>query len=129
MRISDWSSDVALPISVDLGGGEVVQLQFVQSGVKGGAGQGRIAHAFVFSCNLLSVAGGSFFARRIWSRTTTTRSAAPARLRLHCGKSSRVAPAARRSEEHTYELQSLMRISYAVFCLNKQYTNSLRLRR
>src|SRR3546814_8327585 len=30
-----------------------------------------------------------------------------------------------RSEEHTSELQSLMRISYAVFCLtkNKQYTN------
>src|SRR3546814_5210654 len=25
----------------------------------------------------------------------------------------------RRSEEHTYELQSLMRISYAVFCLKK----------
>src|SRR3546814_4719850 len=31
---------------------------------------------------------------------------------------------ARRSEEHTSELQSLMRISYAVFCLKKQqYTN------
>src|SRR3546814_10254034 len=29
--------------------------------------------------------------------------------------------AARRSEEHTSELQSLMRISYAVFCLKKQY--------
>src|SRR3546814_5312395 len=27
---------------------------------------------------------------------------------------------ARRSEEHTSELQSLMRISYAVFCLNKK---------
>src|SRR3546814_10311369 len=27
--------------------------------------------------------------------------------------------AAMRSEEHTSELQSLMRISYAVFCLNK----------
>src|SRR3546814_4743913 len=26
----------------------------------------------------------------------------------------------RRSEEHTSELQSLMRISYAVFCLKKQ---------
>src|SRR3546814_10844164 len=26
----------------------------------------------------------------------------------------------RRSEEHTSELQSLMRISYAVFCLQKQ---------
>src|SRR3546814_6924933 len=28
--------------------------------------------------------------------------------------------AKRRSEEHTYELQSLMRISYAVFCLKKK---------
>src|SRR3546814_8751002 len=27
-----------------------------------------------------------------------------------------------RSEEHTSELQSLMRISYAVFCLNKNST-------
>src|SRR3546814_10210415 len=30
-----------------------------------------------------------------------------------------------RSEEHTSELQSLMRISYAVFCLNKKTTNKL----
>src|SRR3546814_10298120 len=29
-----------------------------------------------------------------------------------------------RSEEHTSELQSLMRISYAVFCLKKKTTNS-----
>src|SRR3546814_2050981 len=28
---------------------------------------------------------------------------------------------ARRSEEHTSELQSLMRISYAVFCLKKNH--------
>src|SRR3546814_7313776 len=31
--------------------------------------------------------------------------------------------AAERSEEHTSELQSLMRISYAVFCLKKKTTN------
>src|SRR3546814_1173474 len=31
-----------------------------------------------------------------------------------------VAVPARRSEEHTSELQSLMRISYAVFCLKKK---------
>src|SRR3546814_2443666 len=31
-----------------------------------------------------------------------------------------LAAAPRRSEEHTSELQSLMRISYAVFCLNKK---------
>src|SRR3546814_2960858 len=29
-----------------------------------------------------------------------------------------------RSEEHTSELQSLMRISYAVFCLKKQYKHT-----
>src|SRR3546814_3421788 len=30
----------------------------------------------------------------------------------------------RRSEEHTSELQSLMRISYAVFCLKKKTTDT-----
>src|SRR3546814_5550797 len=39
-----------------------------------------------------------------------------------------VSPLHVRSEEHTSELQSLMRISYAVFCLkkktNKQYKNT-----
>src|SRR3546814_18364057 len=33
---------------------------------------------------------------------------------------SRQREKARRSEEHTSELQSLMRISYAVFCLKKK---------
>src|SRR3546814_8062289 len=33
--------------------------------------------------------------------------------------------AATRSEEHTSELQSLMRISYAVFCLQKKKTSKL----
>src|SRR3546814_4455074 len=32
-------------------------------------------------------------------------------------------PIHRRSEEHTSELQSLMRISYAVFCLKKKKNN------
>src|SRR3546814_9921494 len=34
--------------------------------------------------------------------------------------------AAERSEEHTSELQSLMRISYAVFCLKKKNVNNTR---
>src|SRR3546814_9481493 len=33
----------------------------------------------------------------------------------------------RRSEEHTSELQSLMRISYAVFCLKKKTTDKIRI--
>src|SRR3546814_7990297 len=36
------------------------------------------------------------------------------------GRLRKLAGGARRSEEHTSELQSLMRISYAVFCLKKK---------
>src|SRR3546814_1137102 len=35
----------------------------------------------------------------------------------------RFADIGHRSEEHTSELQSLMRTSYAIFCLNKNHTN------
>src|SRR3546814_1948553 len=38
-----------------------------------------------------------------------------------------VCTAMNRSEEHTSELQSLMRISYAVFCLKKQKPTHVRL--
>src|SRR3546814_9310707 len=51
------------------------------------------------------------------------------KLRASVDSSSSVDPAARvisvpamRSDEHTSELQSLMRISYAVFCLKKKKT-------
>src|SRR3546814_6556367 len=37
-----------------------------------------------------------------------------------------IQPVSERSEEHTSELQSLMRISYAVFCLKKQMTHDLK---
>src|SRR3546814_10549331 len=39
-------------------------------------------------------------------------------------RAARHAGAAARSEEHTSELQSLMRISYAVFCLKKKNTKN-----
>src|SRR3546814_7459601 len=45
------------------------------------------------------------------ARADRSRSAFILRV-IHCAK--------RRSEEHTSELQSLMRISYAVFCLKKK---------
>src|SRR3546814_6341684 len=38
----------------------------------------------------------------------------------HVRRAEAVGRAAERSEEHTSELQSLMRNSYAVFCLNKK---------
>src|SRR3546814_4022593 len=67
-------------------------------------------------------------------RRTRTRRAAIDRLvqpggaRIHAARTGRdggrvqaaARTAATRSEEHTSELQSLMRISYAVFCLKKK---------
>src|SRR3546814_7352759 len=43
--------------------------------------------------------------------------------RIRRSTPARVERRARRSEEHTSELQSLMRISYAVFCLKKKKTH------
>src|SRR3546814_3140173 len=48
----------------------------------------------------------------------------PAMIGLHKGKGEGIKGFAGRSEEHTSELQSLMRISYAVFCLKKKQTQS-----
>src|SRR3546814_6933613 len=42
--------------------------------------------------------------------------------RQQCARRDKEHDAANRSEEHTSELQSLMRISYAVFCLKKKNT-------
>src|SRR3546814_8523898 len=66
----------------------------------------------------------------------TTRPSEPPRLRFRavrqaaapawCRRPDKRAPApgrCRRSEEHTSELQSLMRSSYAVFCLKKKKTD------
>src|SRR3546814_7991707 len=54
-----------------------------------------------------------------------TRRSAPSRTAASTWAVSGLGPSsasACRSEEHTYELQSLMRISYAVFCLKKKNT-------
>src|SRR3546814_1069397 len=46
------------------------------------------------------------------------------RLSSHHRPARGVRSIPRRSEEHTSELQSLMRISYAVFCLKKKTENT-----
>src|SRR3546814_1770857 len=46
------------------------------------------------------------------------------RIALPCAFAGVTPCTAERSEEHTSELQSLMRISYAVFCLKKKKYNS-----
>src|SRR3546814_2143136 len=103
MRISDWSSDVC---SSDLGPREV--------GLHGvlkvfAAGQTIYRPPLTCMVSPFTKLARSEHKNRM---TPATSSAVPKRL-------SGVA-SSRRSEEHTSELQSLMRISYAVFCLKKK---------
>src|SRR3546814_9004056 len=62
-------------------------------------------------------------ARSCQARAVAATRAASRQAHLPRGRRDR-APPQRRSEEHTSELQSLMRISYAVFCLKKKKTTT-----
>src|SRR3546814_1845952 len=134
MRISDWSSDVC---SSDL---PAVFLEQMREGVAeadqgvetvgaeclvefppvGHLGAGEChAHLVGIALGLLdhglgAVGGGHREAR------VGEADGVEAGSRGDVGDLPAVVPAQQRSEEHTSELQSLMRISYAVFCLKKK---------
>src|SRR3546814_10150245 len=113
MRISDWSSDVCssdLPFAV--AAAAVVQR------IAGALRARRVAVAArgirgAVRTRTLSVRGGGH---------GDGRRAAGGRARCDGDAGTIPSPACgrRRSEEHTSELQSIMRTSYAVFCLIKQ---------
>src|SRR3546814_8431463 len=106
LRISDWSSDVC---SSDLGQCPQCRNQRL---LRRHSRDGRNA-------------GGSY---RL-PACTRDASGAPGKRsdqRAGAGEGHRVGRyAVRRSEEHTSELQSLMRISYAVFCLKKKKQSTI----
>src|SRR3546814_984672 len=131
MRISDWSSDVC---SSDLGEG------------RGGGGGGPHRHRdhrdrearkqLAARCKVIRVRGASFetaltrLLRMRYEIDDVDRGQAakvpPGRpwrrqseISSRAGSLSAKAMPMVRSEEHTSELQSLMRTSYAVFCLKK----------
>src|SRR3546814_6560903 len=105
MRISDWSSDCALPISVELNG----QHRHEESAHRNAIDQLRHGQ--------IPEAGISGVARPHEIRDGECR-------KRYCCEQPGIQLSAetgnKRSEEHTSELQSLMRISYAVFCLKKK---------
>src|SRR3546814_1503966 len=59
------------------------------------------------------------------AKQTRPRSSFRGLLPLRCFSAIGATFLGKRSEEHTSELQSLMRISYAVFCLKKKNKNHL----
>src|SRR3546814_8709236 len=99
MRISDWSSDVC---SSDLSG----MILWVAGW---GAGRRRLEKSLVRD-----------FSSRFRQAYDMIEHRRVERAREGASVEQAVAPRDGRSEEHTSELQSLMRISYAVFCLKKK---------
>src|SRR3546814_6526601 len=107
MRISDWSSDVC---SSDLVRTAEAARTSLQGGLTLAFRSGAVTGMLVAGLGLLAIA--VFF----WYLTDVAGHAPADRIVID----SLVALAFGRSEEHTSELQSLMRISYAVFCLKKK---------
>src|SRR3546814_1588507 len=108
LRISAWSSDVcSSDLATNMAFSAALRLiRDREAGVEEGQSSG---------------AGVAFFSLEMSADQLATRILAEqsgiSSENLRMGKISR-------SEEHTSELQSLMRISYAVFCLKKKKKNT-----
>src|SRR3546814_7898958 len=126
MRISDWSSDVC---SSDLkpSSWKGAPSPFGSSAHPANDVQEADKAAFLYSCKHRCRSGSQ---RCKYSHMRQLR---PANIDLEsriavaddidCPRTPAILPKSKpelRSEEHTSELQSLMRISYAVFCLKKK---------
>src|SRR3546814_1909408 len=133
MRISDWSSDVCSSDLLAAGGvaSEALQrllhvdLDFTlrHAGLRCiGSWEevGENAHHYYVAVVQL----GALVHGRDWIDDGGERSAAEARLRAGLERHWSPHRGVYRSEEHTSELQSLMRISYAVFGLKKNNNKS-----
>src|SRR3546814_5678427 len=106
MRISDWSSDVCssdLTEQARFGGWQRIAAKSKSIQIRHDVRQPRRRHIIEM------LERGK---RHVLARTIACRHRVQSDPRFGKGL--------QRSEEHTSELQSLMRISYAVFCLKKK---------
>src|SRR3546814_6506440 len=120
MRISDWSSDVcssdlcSLPVAFN---GAVTSYSGSRFSTFGNEQGGNI---WFYNAGGLLIGDGATF--NVGSLLLTTNAIDTTGGLFGPGGAIRFRGAASRSEEHTSELQSLMRNSYAVFCLQKKKT-------
>src|SRR3546814_4600683 len=120
MRISDWSSDVC---SSDLP--SVRPCGCRAQAVAPGSASAAIPPAAITTSRLVrSIIVTLLSSSRDRARVPDIKHFSLARRSMPSRPLLPSAPAAPRSEEHTSELQSLMRISYAVFCLKKKTPNT-----
>src|SRR3546814_2403832 len=115
MRISDWSSDVCssdLDNHIALAGGVANAVQRARAGV----GHMVKIELEVDTLAQLEVA----LSLGVDVVLLDNMSLDDLRRAVDMARGRAITEASGRSEEHTSELQSLMRISYAVFCLKKK---------
>src|SRR3546814_4669615 len=113
MRISDWSSDVcSSDLAPPLGAAIAICLLINP--------RHPLRQRILDACRIAVVSGSIFVLWTFASEALVGRSTGRP-LQFYGNMDS---DAWMRSEEHTSELQSLMRISYAVFCLKKKNKNS-----
>src|SRR3546814_6649753 len=117
MRISDWSSDVCSSDLMGLFTNHIAlsMLLFFLVTTPLTLLVTHVVH------HLVELGPYQWFFRQRIYRFRGTSGAGSSAAQSQPGRSA--AAAQDRSEEHTSELQSLMRISYAVFCLKKKQTN------
>src|SRR3546814_6812337 len=117
MRISDWSSDVSSSDLLHAG----AYSPAIKRRIAASSNESRIRR---FSSLVRTILPGPALAVGVLQHVSLDRLGHRGRqdvaARQLLGMTSH---GRRRSEEHTSELQSLMRISYAVFCLKKKKTD------
>src|SRR3546814_7515671 len=123
MRISDWSSDVCSSdlVCLLLHGPVHPCLQGNRASFKSDARQPTMPPAAALSPPAATLQPPHPTVAPRVACPTPHRSPHPGRWCGHPPRAFRAVPGYR-SEEHTSELKSLMRISYAVFCLKKNNT-------
>src|SRR3546814_8321725 len=109
MRISDWSSDVC---SSDLPNAS-------NCGFESGWSRKKTTRHFSNAARISATVSGASGRRRSMPKISAPMTGVSGRT-SSVGGAETAAASGDRSEEHTSELQSLMRISYAVFCLKKK---------
>src|SRR3546814_2917814 len=114
MRISDWSSDVC---SSDL---HIADVASEERGFRvSGAHEAQQAPCVAPYVQNARAVNFDVFGIALIKQEASHRKTARIEVVL---KKCRCRPYYGRSEEHTSELKSLMRISYAVFCMKKKNT-------
>src|SRR3546814_8877766 len=123
MRISDWSSDGCSSDLLGIGGPGDLVIHLRRSPVAMQAATANTAACRARMGAMGRVPGRSKRCPHEFERVCeiTRRRKAPPRRSATGPRDLRGV----RSEEHTSELQSLMRISYAVFCLKKKKTQPM----